>query len=371
MNMSKLEKYSSYKESGVESLGKIPEEWEIKRFKYMFFFNKGLTITKENLTNRGIHCINYGEIHSKYGFEVNPEIHELKYVDEKYLQSNPKSLLNFGDFVFADTSEDIEGSGNFTYLNSPVKTFAGYHTVICRLKKENNPRFFAYIIDSISYRFQIRKRVKGVKVYSITQGILKDTFVWIPSQDEQTKIVEFLDIKTEQLNKTIEQKEQLIERLKERRQILINDAVTKGIDKTVTMKDTNFKWLGKIPEHWEFKTLKYILKERIERSDTGDETLFMMSQIYGLVVRSDYHNKAVVAQSSIGNKKVYKNDLVFNKLKAHLGVFSKSNIDEVGIVSPDYAVYYSIGDIPDLKYLEHLFKNQIYISHFISKARYS
>ena len=134
------------------------------------------------------------------------------------------------------------------------------------------------------------------------------------------------------------------------------------------MKDTDFKWLDKIPKHWELKALKYILKERIELSETGNETLFMMSQVHGLVVRSDYHAKAVVAQSSIGNKRVYKNDLVFNKLKAHLGVFSKSNINEVGIVSPDYAVYYSIGNVSDLRYFEYLFTTPTYISHFISKA---
>lgn len=256
--MNKSGKYSAYKESGVEWLGEIPVGWKVKKLKFMFSFSKGLTITKENLVNKGIPCVNYGEIHSKYGFEVNPEIHDLKCVKDSYLQSNSKSLLELGDFVFADTSEDIEGSGNFTYLNSNVKTFAGYHTIICRLKEKNNSRFYAYIFDSLSYRHQIRNKVKGVKVYSITQSVLKETFIWIPPKQEQIKIATFLDAKAEQLDKAIKQKQQLIELLKERRQILINDSVTKGLDKTVAMKDSGVEWIGNIPVGWEVKKLKNI-----------------------------------------------------------------------------------------------------------------
>jgi type I restriction enzyme, S subunit len=156
--------------------------------------------------------------------------------------------------------------------------------------------------------------------------------------------------------------------LKERRQILIHRAVTKGIKHDVEMKDSGVEWIGEIPGHWEVKKLKYILKERNERSITGDEPLLMMSQIHGLVVRGDFHEKAEVAQSSVGNKMVYKDDLVFNKLKAHLGVFFKSNIPFKGIVSPDYAVYYSNGLIEDLKYLELLFRSPSYIREFICRA---
>ena len=133
-------------------------------------------------------------------------------------------------------------------------------------------------------------------------------------------------------------------------------------------KDSGIEWIGEIPEHWEVKRVKHLLDERTERSKDGEEPLLMMSQIHGLVVRSDFHSKAEVAHSNEGNKIVKKNDLVFNKLKAHLGVFFKSNIDFDGIVSPDYAVYYSKGIIEDLKFLEILFRNPEYIKEFICRA---
>lgn len=369
MTIAKFPKYEAYKDSGVELIGFIPESWETVRFHDVFNFAKGLTITKDDLQDDGIPCLNYGEIHSKYGFELIPEIHSLKCVDAKYINKNSKSLLTYGDFIFADTSEDYEGSGNFTYLNSHQKIFAGYHTLIGRLKSKKNERYLAYVLDSISFRLQVRKAVKGVKVFSITQSILKGTKVWFASDHEQFLITNFLDKKTAQLDEAIALKQQQISLLKERKQIIIQQAVTQGIDPNVPMKYSGVVWIGMIPEHWEVKRLKYVLEERNERSKNGEEPLLMVSQIHGLVVRADYHDKAEVAASNIDNKIVHENDLVFNKLKAHLGVFFKSNITFKGLVSPDYAVYKCKSQIVDAKYLELLFRHPSYIEQFIIRAK--
>lgn len=215
------------KDSGVEWIGDIPEHWEIIRFRNAFRFNKGLNITKENLNDeQGILCLNYGEIHSKYGFEFIPNVHPLKFVDESYLKNNQKSLLNDGDFVFADTSEDIEGSGNFSYINGQDLVFAGYHTLIAKPKINFNSRFIAYVLDSSAFRNQVRVRVKGVKVFSITQAILKTTFIWLPTEQEQNEIVKYLDEKMQKFNNAKIAYQTQIHRLKEYKNILINQAVT-------------------------------------------------------------------------------------------------------------------------------------------------
>ncbi len=214
------------KDSGVEWIGEIPEHWETTKFRYLFNLGKGLTITKENLRDEGVFCVNYGEIHSKYGFELDTKIHPLKYVEEEYCLSDPKALIKEGDFVFADTSEDIEGSGNFTYLKSDNEIFAGYHTVIARPKNNIISRFFAYQFDSMAFRNQIRTQVKGVKVYSITQFILKQPTVWIPPVEEQIEIVNYLNDRTKKIDEAIGFKQQEIEKLKEYKSSLINSAVT-------------------------------------------------------------------------------------------------------------------------------------------------
>jgi type I restriction enzyme S subunit len=89
------------KDSGVEWLGKIPAHWVVKKLKQVFNSSKGLTITKENLESEGIPCVNYGEIHSKFGFELDIDKHKLKYVSPTYLESDNKSLIQAGDFVLA------------------------------------------------------------------------------------------------------------------------------------------------------------------------------------------------------------------------------------------------------------------------------
>jgi type I restriction enzyme S subunit len=242
--------YPEYKDSGVELLGDIPSGWVVDKFRYLFSLGRGLGITKANLQDSGILCVNYGEIHSKYGFEVSPDTHPLRCVSELYLESSPNSLLSNGDCIFADTSEDIEGAGNFTQLTSDQALFAGYHTVIARPKGENDARFLAYVFDSPAYRTQIRLGVKGVKVFSITQEILKNTDLWLAPLPEQKQIAKFLDHETAKIDLLIAKQQALIALLKEKRQAVISHAVTKGLNPNAKMKDSGVEWLGQVPEEW-------------------------------------------------------------------------------------------------------------------------
>lgn len=256
--MAKYQKYAEYKDSEISWLGKIPSHWDMSKLRYLFDFSKGLSITKENLQDEGIPCVNYGEVHSKYGFEVNPKKHQLKCVSENYLKSSENALLNKGDFVFADTSEDLKGSGSFTHLVGNEQIFAGYHTVIARPYDASRSRFYAYLFDSKEFRSQIQLVVKGVKVFSITQAILRAADAWLPSTDEQIKIANFLDHETAKIDTLIAKQEKLIELLKEKRQAVISHAVTKGLNPNVVMKDSGVEWLGLVPEHWKCIKLKHI-----------------------------------------------------------------------------------------------------------------
>ncbi len=346
--MSALEKYLSYKDSGVEWIGEIPEHWEVIKIKHLLY-------EKRKTHNINLNCgsISFGKVVYKD--------------DEKIPHSTKKAyqVVEKGNFLVnpLNLNYDLKSLRiGLSELNVVVSS--GY--IVLDTLKDINKTYLNWLLHRFDVAF-MKTLGAGVR-QTLNYTDISTCELVEPPKEEQIKIANFLDSKTTQIDEAIKQKEELIRLLKERRQVLIHKAVTQGLDSTVKMKDSGVEWLGEIPTHWDIKALKYLLKERNDRSETGVETLFMMSQIHGLVVRADYHDKAVVAQSSVGNKKVHKNDLVFNKLKAHLGVFSKSNIDDIGIVSPDYAVYFSIGEITDVKYLELLFKNPIYISHFIRKA---
>ncbi|ANQ16278.1 restriction endonuclease subunit S [Vibrio natriegens] len=262
--MGKYQAYSEYKDSEIDWLETIPAHWLTSKLRYTFSFGKGLTITKENLSDTGIPCVSYGEVHSKYGFEIDPARHPLKCVGDDYLKTSPYALLKKGDIVFADTSEDIDGSGNFTQLVSNEQVFAGYHTIIARPYNRDCSRFYAYLLDSKELRTQIRHAVKGVKVFSITQAILRGVNIWLPPLEERNQIANFLDHETAKIDTLIDKQQQLIKLLKEKRQAVISHAVTKGLNPHAPMKDSGVEWLGEVPDHWVVTRLKYECSEIVD-----------------------------------------------------------------------------------------------------------
>lgn len=347
-------RYPAYKDSGVEWLGEIPEGWEAK---------PGFTIIKER-KEKNVGLIQDIVLSLSYGnVIIKPKEKLTGLVPESF---ETYQLVYPGDIIVRPTDLQNDKTSLRTGLAKDEGIITNAYLNLYPIK-EDSASFIHYFLHSLDNSKVLYGMGSGLR-QNLDFRDFKRLIFPLPPLSEQSAIADFLDRKCAQIDRAIAQKERLIELLQERRQILIQQAVTRGLDPTVPMKDSGVDWIGEVPEGWEVKKLKFILKERNERSDTGDEPLLMMSQVHGLVVRADYHSKAEVAQSNIGNKVVYANDLVFNKLKAHLGVFFKSTIEYPGLVSPDYAVYYSDGEIQDLKYLELLFRNPAYISQFICLA---
>lgn len=207
-----------------------PEHWQIQRIRESFTFRKGLSITKANLEETGIAVISYGQVHSKKnsGVALNGDL--IRYVNESYLTTNQSCLVEKGDFIFADTSEDVTGCGNCAYIDWDDTIFAGYHSIIAHPDGSINSKYLAYLFNSSTWRYQIRKKVNGVKVYSITQKMLKDTFILIPPIDEQEEIIRYLDEVYAKIDVTIKKMEAKIANLQDLRICLIADTVTGKID---------------------------------------------------------------------------------------------------------------------------------------------
>lgn len=348
-----IKNYEHYKDSGVEWLGDIPEHWSLLPTKRFHTVKKELNYNRScenvlSLTLRGVVNNNRdnpeGLVPKDYAtyqiFEKDNLVFKL--IDLENVRTSRVGIVH------------EKGIMSSAYIRLAVGS-------------ENSKRYAYYYYFDLYLNRVYNNLGSGVRSTLGPNDLLNIPFIK-PPLPEQTAIAQFLDDKTTKIDQAIAIKQQQIALLKERKQILIHKAVTRGLNDKVALKDSGVEWIGEIPEHWEVKRVKYLLEERTERSINGEEPLLMMSQVHGLVVRSDYHTKAEVAQSNEGNKIVKKNDLVFNKLKAHLGVFFKSSIDFDGIVSPDYAVYYSKGIIEDLKFLELLFRNPEYIKEFICRA---
>ena len=339
------------KDSGVEWIEEIPLEWEINKIKYMFSNGKGLPITKENLIDEGLPVISYGQIHSKdnNGTKIGKNL--LRFVNEKYSMKYPQCSISENDFVFADTSEDYDGCGNCVLKRDNSKVFAGYHTIILHSLLKRDNRFLAYLFKTDIWRKQIREKVSGVKVFSITQKTLMNCEVILPEYGEEKIIADYLDTQCSEIDATAEDIQKEISLLEDYKKSVITEAVTKGLNPDVEMKDSGIEWIGQIPKHWEIIRIGYILGEIDRRSITGMEESLSVSQVLGVVPSSQIAVPST-ASTMVGQKIVEPGELVLNKLKAHLGVCFVSNYK--GLVSPDYAVYKANEKVKS-KLLEYVF----------------
>lgn len=337
----------NYIETGVEWINSIPSNWKLLKVKNCFYISKEkaqaknptvLKLARDAVKVRDI-STNEGQIAASYD-DYNP-------VFPGDFLLNPMDLYSGAN---CNVSE-VEGVISPAYIN-------------LRKTRELNPKYFDYYFKVQYWTMAMFAHGKGVSFdnrWTLNAEGMKNYEIPFPNIDEQNKIVAVINNKCSQIDELIAIQEQEIEKLKAYKQSLITEVVTKGLDPNAEMKDSDISWLSQVPVSWNSIRIKYLLKERKERSNTGKEEPLSMSQKYGLVPTKNLEAIPNIASTYIGSKLTHVNDLVFNKLKAHLGVFSVSKYD--GLVSPDYAVYYSTG-LVNLKYLEYLFKTPQCISEF-------
>lgn len=234
----------------------IPVGWGLEPLKKFASTNTGITFTKADLVEDGNAVLSYGQVHAKNNPQtfVNPDL--IKYIPDTFVESKESAKVNLHDFIFADTSEDLAGCGNCIFIAEPIDLYAGYHTILLRNSGLECGKYFAYQFMSDEWRSQIRKRVKSVKLFSVTQGILNQTFILIPPQEEQEAIAAYLDKECEKIGREIELLERKAYAYSRLRRSLINRAVTRGLNPNAPLKPSGNDWIGDIPEHWGYERVE-------------------------------------------------------------------------------------------------------------------
>lgn len=236
----KLPKYPAYKDSGVEWLGEIPEHWESMKLKHIF-------VEKKKKTNPTLSCgsISFGKVVTKPDEKI-PEATKASY--QEVLQGdfliNPLNL-NFDLISLRIALSEID-----------VVVSSGY--IVLNNQKEINKSYYKWLLHRYDVAY-MKLLGSGVR-QTINFNHIADSILAFPPLSEQTTIANFLDKKTAIIDKAIALKEKQIELLKERRQILIHRAVTRGLNPDVKFKDSGVEWIGEIPEGWEVKRLKYVFR---------------------------------------------------------------------------------------------------------------
>ena len=336
------------RESGVEWIGEIPVSWQILTIGSVF-----------KVRNEKVNDTDYPPLSVAKGGVVP----QMANVAKSDANDNRKMVLS-NDFVINSRSDRKQScgvspmDGSVSLINTVLYPANGAPVI---------PAYLNYLLKNYGFAEEFYRWGHGIvaDLWTTRWQEMKSILLPIPSMGEQQQILEAISEKTDKVDTLIANVEAQIEKLKAYRQSVITEVVIKGLDPTVPMKDSGVEWIGEIPAAWDTVRVKQLLRERKERSAEGKEEPLSMSQKVGLVPTKTLDAIPNPASSYVGAKLAFVNDLVFNKLKAHLGVFSVSKYD--GLVSPDYAVYYSTG-VVDLKYLEYLFKTPQCISEFSKRS---
>ena len=247
-----MQRYEKYKDSGVDWIGEIPEGWEIRRIKTLF----------KEINERSFEGLEDLLSVSQYTGVTK----KSDRVEEGDLLTNASTLEGYKIVRKNDLVSNIMLAWNGSLGFSPFDGITSPAYSVYRLKDIGEKQFFHYLFRTEKYKAEFKRQSSGViesrlRLYS---DDFFGIFSILPPTNEQQTIATFLDNKTAKIDQTIAIKQKEIELLKERRQILIQKAVTKGLDDTVKLKDSGVDWIGKIPEHWKVRKLKYCLNSKLK-----------------------------------------------------------------------------------------------------------
>ena len=340
--------YSKYRDSGIPWIGKIPAHWNILR-------GKNILMLLERPVQEGddiITCFRDGEVtlrknRREEGFTVS-----MKEIG--YQGVEPGDLVVHGMDGFAGAIGVSDSRGKATPVLNVMDS------------KENN-RYLMYYLRAAAYKDVFMSLSTGIRVRScdLRWNKLSVFPFLIPDINEQDSIVTYIDSQIKRVDDIISKAKASIEEYKSWKASIIYEAVTKGLDPNVEMKDSGVEWIGKIPSNWTTKSIKYIMQESKERTATGTEEMLSVTQKYGIIKSSD----ATISNPSTSTEDwriVHIGDIVFNKYKAHSGVFFVSPLE--GIVTFNYCVYRCFPD-NCAKYFEYQFKTPRCIGEFITHMK--
>ena len=238
--------------SGVEWIGDIPSEWEIRKIKNVCSIYTGNSIKdneKNNFTD-STNAIPY--IATK---EIDASSSKINYDNGMYIKRDDE---NFKVAPQNSTLMCIEGGSagkKIAYLNQDV---CFVNKLCCFSTKSLDNKFLYYYLKSPSFKSEFELHISGL-IGGVSQGELREFAIPAPPLHEQKRIADFLDSKVTEIDKIISETKASIENYKEYKQSVITETVTKGLDKNVPMKDSGIEWIGEIPCEWKVYKLKHLL----------------------------------------------------------------------------------------------------------------
>ena len=344
------QRYDTYKDSGVQWLGEIPGHWGCVRLKNLGTCQNGVSKGGDYF-GEGYPFVSYSDAYKNIvlptivkGLARSTEDDRIAYSVEK------------GDVLFTRTSETIDEIGYASTCLETIKdsVFAGF---LIRFRPNTCsiiPGYYKYYFRSMHLRKFFTKEMNIVTRASLSQQLLGQLKVLVPSIDEQKTISSYLDDKCGKIDEWIDKKQKEVELLGEMKQRVIADAVTRGLNPNVKMKPTNIPWLPEVPEHWRFLRNKTFLKMTDEKVGTRKDITLLSLTKQGVIIRDLSEGKGKFPKDFDTYLVVKPNNLVFclfdidetprtvglvHNYGMLTGAYTNFEVDET-IVLPEFAYMY-------------------------------
>ena len=241
-----MRRYESYKDSGVEWLGEVPHCWDVKKVKNIFHL-----IAEPAAKNNQCELLS---VYTDIGVKPRAELEER---GNKASTTDGYWIVKKGDIVVNKLLAWMGAIGLSEYdgVTSPAYD-------ILRPHQQINGKFFHYLFRTPLCLSEFKKNSRGIMDMRLRLYFeeLGNIYIPFPSYPEQQQIAQFLDDKTAKIDQAVDLAEKQIALLKEHKQILIQNAVTRGLNPDVPLKDSGVEWIGQVPEHWDVKKLKFVSK---------------------------------------------------------------------------------------------------------------
>ena len=324
------------KDSGTAWLGMIPKDWELSKISSIYELRMQKVSDKD---------------YPPLSVTMNGIVPQLDSAAKTNAHDDRK-LVKKGDFVINSRS-DRRGSCGVSEYDGSVSLI----NTVMKPRDEMNPDYYNWLFHTIQFADEFYKWGHGIvdDLWTTNWQDMKHIDIPVPTLDEQKVIADYLNKAIPEIDALHTDIEKQIETLEEYKKSIITEAVTKGLDPDVEMKDSGIEWIGMIPKHWNVDKIKYHLK-RNEPKNPGNVEVLSVYREYGVIPKSsrdDNHN--ITSEDTSKYKYVKKDDLVINKMKAWQGSMGVSEYE--GIVSPAYFIYNFTDNYFDKKYFHFLIRN--------------
>ena len=332
MSAVKAERYAANEGYGEDFLGLVPKPWLVSRLKDKATFNPSKSEIKE--------------LPKECTFAPMEKLKtDSLLTDVTVIPSNISGSYTYfreNDLLIAKVTPCFENRNVAIAKNLTNGIGFGSSEInVVRVSKKANQRWFFYLFLSSGFIEAGASKMAGAGGLKRIPSIFLETFAFaLPPLSEQTAIAAYLDTKTAQIDRQIDLLSQKVTQYGKLKRSLINETVTRGLDKSVPMKDSGVEWIGEVPENWDIRRIKEIFIESKSKSLKGNEDLLSVSEYTGVTLKQDNVGEdefLTNAASLIGYKLCKIGDLVINIMlawKRGLGVSAY-----YGIASPSYAVY--------------------------------